>query len=357
MSIVQTYQTIVKRLQEIVGRERITRIRTMGWLQSGILHSRSVHLNRIASKIPGKAKKLSRVRQLERFVDNPHVRVREWYHPVAEGLLKSASDSGGMLRLIIDGSKVGNGHQLLMVSLVYRRRALPIAWTWVRCRRGHSTGHKQCALLAYVHSLVPAGSEVVVIGDSEFAPLQAVLEGWGWFYTLRQKGNHLLRLAQDQPWQRCDTLVTHPGEQVWLTRIELTQEHAHPCNFFALWLPDEKGPWLLATNLSTARLTRLHYSRRMWTEGMFGDFKRNGFDLEASRLQQFLHLSRLTLAVALLYVTVVTFGSQTIKNGLRHLVDRNDRRDLSIFRIGFDMLERMIANSLSFLIRPLPYFL
>ncbi len=90
---------------------------------------------------------------------------------------------------------------------------------------------------------------------------------------------------------------------------------------------------------------------------MFGDFKRNGFDLEASHLQQFLHLSRLTLAVALLYVTVVTFGSQTIKNGLRSLVDRNDRRDLSIFRIGFDMLERMLANSLAFFIRPLPYFL
>jgi hypothetical protein len=59
----------------------------------------------------------------------------------------------------------------------------------------------------------------------------------------------------------------------------------------------------------------------------------------------------------LLYVTVVTFGSQTIKNGRRPLVDRNERRDLSIFRIGFDMLERLLTNSLPFSIRPLPYFL
>jgi hypothetical protein len=152
-------------------------------------------------------------------------------------------------------------------------------------------------------------------------------------------------------------LLTQPGEQTWLTQIELTQQHAHACNFFALWQPGEKDPWLLATNLPTARLTRLHYSRRMWTEGRFGDFKSNGFDLEASRLQQFLHLSRLTLAVALLYVTVVTLGSQTIKNGLRPLVDRKERRDLSIFRIGFDMLERRLANSLACFIRPLPYFL
>lgn len=356
MSIIQTYHIMVDRLKQIVSKERITRIRTMALFQSGLLHSRSVHLNRIASKLPGQAKKLSVVRRLERFVDNGHVRVREWYHPVAAGLLQEAARAGGTLRLLIDCSKVGNGHQLLMVSLGYRRRALPLAWTWVRCKRGHSTGHKQCALLAYVYSLVPKGVEVVVIGDSEFSPLQAALTHWGWFYALRQKGNHLFRLTQDSPWQRCDTLVTRPGQRVWLPNIELTQQSAHPCNLLALWQTAEKVPWLIATNLPTARLTRLHYSRRMWTEGMFGDFKGNGFDLEASRLQRFAHLSRLTLAVALLYVTLIAFGSQTIKNGLRPLVDRKERRDLSIFRIGFDMLERLLANSLSCSIRLFPYF-
>lgn len=356
MSIIQTYHSMIKRMKQIVSKERIRRIRTMAWLQRGLLHSRSVHLNRIASKIPGKAKKGSVVRQFERFVANRHVRVREWYHPVAAGLWREAAHAGGTLRLIIDGSKVGNGHQLLMVSLGYRRRALPIAWTWVRCQRGHSTGHKQCALLAYVHALVPQGAEVVVIGDREFSPLQAALESWGWFYALRQKGHPLFRLAQDQAWRRCDTLVTHPGQRCWLTDIELTQQSAHPCNLLALWQTGEKGPWLIATNLPSALLTRRHYARRMWTEEMLGDFKGNGFDLEASRLQHFLHLSRLTLAVALLYVTLLAFGSQTIKNGLRPLVDRNERRDLSIFRIGFDMLEPLLAISLSCSIRLFPYF-
>lgn len=356
MSIVQTYHIMVERMKQIVNQERITRIRSMAWLQSGMLHSRSVHLHRIASKIPGQAKKLSVVRRLERLVDNRHIRVREWYHPVAEGLLQEAGRAGRPLRLILDGSKVGNGHQLLMVSLGYRRRALPLAWTWVRCKRGHSSGQKQCALLAYVHRLVPAGVAVVVIGDSEFSPVQATLAHWGWGYALRQKGSHLLRLTPDHPWQRCDTLVTQPGERRWLPDITLTQHHAHPCNLLALWQPGEQAPWLIATTLPTARLTRLHYSRRMWTEGMFADFKGNGFDLEASRLQTFLHLSRLTLALALLYVMLLAFGAQSIKNGLRPLVDRNERRDLSLFRIGFDMLERMLANSLSFSIRLLPYF-
>lgn len=355
MSIVQTYDIMKKRLQTIVTKERITRIRGMAWLQSGMLHSRSVHLSRIANKIPGQAKKLSRVRQLERLVDNQHIRVRDWYHPVAAGLLRSAA-AYGPVRVLIDGSKVGHGHQLLIVALGYRRRALPLAWTWVRSTRGHSTGYKQCALLTYVRRLVPANAEVVVIGDSEYTPLQALLESWGWHYVLRQKGSHLLQLTPAHPWQRCDTFVTQPGERLWLTHITLTQHHAHRCHFLALWQPEEKEPWLLATNLPTPRLTRLHYSRRMWIEGMFGDFKSNGFDLEASHLQQIQHLSRLTLALALLYVTLLAFGAQTIKQGLRHLVDRTDRRDLSIFRVGFDMLERLLTNSLSVSIRLFPCF-
>lgn len=94
----------------------------------------------------------------------------------------------------------------------------------------------------------------------------------------------------------------------------------------------------------------------MWIEEMFGDFKRNGADLETSRLRHFLRLSRLTLVVAILYVWLVAFGASTIKRGQRRLVDRADRRDLSIFRIGHDMLERCLINSRPISIRHVPYF-
>ena len=36
--------------------------------------------------------------------------------------------------------------------------------------------------------------------------------------------------------------------------------------------------------------------------GCFGDFKGHGFDLESTQLHDFLWISRLTLAVALLYL-------------------------------------------------------
>ena len=93
----------------------------------------------------------------------------------------------------------------------------------------------------------------------------------------------------------------------------------------------------------------------MWVEEMFGDLKGHGFDLEKSRLRSTDKLHRLTLAVCLLYLWLVAFGARIVKRGLRKLVDRKSRRDLSIFRIGFDVAQRLIANAASLSIFLVPY--
>lgn len=43
-----------------------------------------------------------------------------------------------------------------------------------------------------------------------------------------------------------------------------------------------------------------------------------------------------------------------IKRGQRRLVERSDRRDHSLFRLGYNMLERSLAQGMSPLIRLLP---
>jgi len=128
----------------------------------------------------------------------------------------------------------------------------------------------------------------------------------------------------------------------------LTPTEIYLVNLRVHWKPKEKEPGCLATNLPARTITLRFYRRRPWIEEMFGDFKRHGFDLEQSMLQHFQRLSRLTLAVSLLYVWLVSVGTRTIHAGLRHLIDRNDRRDLCIFQIGLRFIERRIINDLSF---------
>lgn len=89
---------------------------------------------------------------------------------------------------------------------------------------------------------------------------------------------------------------------------------------------------------------------------MFGDWKGHGVDIELTRLQHEERLSRLTFAVALWYLRLVTAGSRAIKNGQRSWVDRRDRRDLSIFRIGLYLMERFCTLAVSFTVRLVPTF-
>jgi len=126
------YHTWFQRIQELRPGQRITQTRNIVWLIIRIYQSRSVCLSRIARKIPGPAKLLSMTRRMSRLLENPAIQVREWYKPIASEWLVTQFHTLGEIRLIVDGTKVGFGHQLLIVCLAYRKRAIPIAWTWVK---------------------------------------------------------------------------------------------------------------------------------------------------------------------------------------------------------------------------------
>jgi hypothetical protein len=313
----------------------------------GIYKSRSVYLSRIAGKIPGQAKLPSVVRRLARLLDNPAIRVREWYEPLASKWLTAQYRAIGEIHLIVDGTKIGFAHQLLIVALAYRKRTIPIAWTWIRHVRGHSTGGKQLALLAYVRKLIPRNATVFLVGDTEFGSVKVLkqLDGWHWYYVLRQKSDTGVWTYHQNQWTPFGSYVHKAGQSIWLGQAYLTQSEIYPVSLLVHWKAGEKEPWCLATNIPDRSLVLRFYKRRMWIEEMFGDMKKHGFDLECSMLHTFVRLSRLTLAVAILYVWSIAIGVRAVHRGQRHLVDRTDRRDLSIFQIGLRTIERCLTNA------------
>jgi hypothetical protein len=297
------------------------------------------------------------VSSLTKHPPPPGVVVRIWYEPVARSLL-AAGAAVGEVHLIIDGTRVSFGHQLLMVALAYRRRALPIAWAWVPRPRGHSTQRQQLALLAYVRKLIPPGTVVSLVGDCEFGHIQILqtLQAWQWRYVLRQSGYNLVWSTPEDGWLYLDDLLTTPGDWRWLDQALLTGTHRQPTNLFLCWQRRQARPWLLATNLSRPRDVLQYYHRRMWVEELFADLKQHGFDLESSHMRTFLHLSRLILAVALLYVWLIAFGANLVAAGLRSQVDRTNRRDLSLFRIAWDYLQQLLTWGEPFEVNFIPIF-
>lgn len=312
-------------------------------LMEGLYEGRSVHLSRIASNLTARATKGSVVAQMNRFLGNSKVDARAVYEPVVRELLKQAAAAGRVI-LIMDSTKVGFSAQLVMVSLAYQGRALPLIWTWLPYPKGHSLTATQVELLSTLRTWVPDTAQVAFVGDTEFGRcwLQEELDYWGWQYALRQSSANRVWRKTDTGFLSLDQIVLRGVGVQWFPHTLLTEENSLPTHVLGYWADGQDTPWWLATNLDTPEEVMTLYPYRMWTEEMFGDMKANGFNVEATHLRNTDKLNRLILAVSLLYVRLVALGVELTKLGRAREVDRPDRRDLSFFRRGFDFLKRCL---------------
>jgi hypothetical protein len=349
------YHTMIAQIGKLLPNERITRVRNLALFLTGLYLGRKVHLSVIVEEwhLPGKIPSLAN--RLRRFLDNPRVSVRHYYRSVAESLVNTSRDLP--IRLLIDTTKLGPKARLLMVSIAYHKRALPLAWSVHRGQQGWVVVKAQLALLQRVAELIPREREVWLLGDCEFQHvfLLSWLERWGWHYVLRQQG----KIKVWQPGQtqvRLSDLGLKEGETRYLGWVYLTEKHHYgPVSMVLHWQKNEEEPWYLATDQDATWRTIKLYKVRMWIEEMYGDMKGHGFDLEATYMQDLDRLSRLLLGVCLIYVWLIALGSWVVKNSKRHLVDRNDRRDKSYFRIGWSWLKRCLAQDQPLRLRFVPY--
>ena len=104
-------------------------------LISGIVGSKSTQLPNIAAKVPNGTKPDSRVKRFARWVDNAHILEEVYFLPYADVLLRHLAWQ--TLVLVMDGSGVGRGCTALMIHVVYKGRALPLAWRVRQAPKGH----------------------------------------------------------------------------------------------------------------------------------------------------------------------------------------------------------------------------
>jgi hypothetical protein len=90
--------------------------------------------------------------------------------------------------LAMDGSQAGRGCMVLMVGVLYKKRALPIAWLVYKGKKGHTTAQRHIQALEKVLPLLPEGEEVVLLDDAEYDTTEMIV--WvekhpTWHYVLR----------------------------------------------------------------------------------------------------------------------------------------------------------------------------
>jgi len=69
--------------------------------------------------------------------------------------------------LVMDGSPVGRGCRTLMLSVVYKKRALPLAWLVAKGSKGHFSEDNHITLIEQVKEIIP-DAHVMFLGNGEF---------------------------------------------------------------------------------------------------------------------------------------------------------------------------------------------
>lgn len=349
------YHKVFNQLCQWLPQERKTRQRNMALLVTGLYLSLAVHLSQIVSTWPLPGKEVSLVNRLRRFLDNHRVSAKDWYRPVLRGLIATFADK--QLRLVVDCTKVGFNHRLLMIGLAYRKRTVPLAWSVHEGSKGHVTTAEQIALFNEIRFLIPRSAVVWVMGDTAFqhVPLLRWIRRRGWHFVIRQQGRIKVYSA-NRGWLKINEFALEEGQTRLIGWVRVTEKYNAGWYWLILhWEKGEDEPWfLLSDRAGKSDLIRL-YKVRMWIEEMYGDMKGHGFDLEATHLEDADRISRLVLGVCITFVWFISLGSWVVKRGLRHFIDRKDRRDKSYFRLGLDWLKRCQRLNEPFKLRFCPY--
>src|SRR5687768_1088238 len=313
---------------------------------SGIVGSKSSQLPSIATKIADRAQPESRVKRLSRWLKNDEVKEEIYFLPYAEMLLQCLALE--TLVLVMDGSGVGRGCSALMIHVIYKGRALPLAWVVRQCPKGHCPEALHIELVELVSALIPEGTKVVFLGDGEFdgIDLQKTMHDMGWLYACRTAKSTVAT------WEG---LIFHldflgnsikPGKLIELKEVQFTRDAYGPVMVLCCWAKGEAEPLYLVSNMSVAEEAIRYYQKRLRIETFFSDQISRGFNIQKSHIEDPQRLSRLLIATCLAYIWIVYLGSVCKSDGWQAIIHRRNRCDLSLFRLGLQLLEHFLNEGL-----------
>lgn len=323
------------------------RFQTLTRLTAGLLTGQEVRITQLTKGQPSQIQALSEWKKTDRWLTNKWIDTETYYHPVAKKVLAAVAKKQGKLVFAIDGSQFGPTSEVLMMSVLQGKKALPIVWIVEEGAKGHFSQATHRLLLARLLAVIGSDLKVckVLLADGEF-------DGSGLLSDLRQAGfEWVLRT-------RLDRQFTHQGEvfaartisggsdSVWYvpdcqlsdgTWTHLVSWHlaSHPSGLYLL------------TSFENGYEAVSYYRLRFKIETFFKDQKSNGFHWERSCLGDAERINRLLIICALAYLWMIGLGLVLgRKKSWLARVYRVDRDDRSLFALGRKFMDYLITNQL-----------
>lgn len=246
---------------------------------------RRTSIERLATLFPQPILFESRRRNLQRFLSLPQMTPEVLWFPIVKHWIKQYLPRKQILQLVLDRTQ-WNRHNLMMVSFVYKNRAIPLFWTWLD-KQGQSSLREQQKVLRPVFRLLKK-RRFVLLGDREFHSIE--LAAW----CVEKKVAFVFRLPKSttvQPqtgdsFSRLDELPQAPGLPEQYLQIQVTQKRGFGRHNLVIYqkrtYTQATAPevWYLLTNLTDVHQVLFFYDFRFCIEPGFKDLKSGGYQLE-----------------------------------------------------------------------------
>lgn len=356
------YDSIRAALQQHLPTVIDSQIESLGLAVVGAVQSMSSQIAKIARAMPLDTTAHSKEQRLRRLLSNERLTQTDHYQPILKQALHGLAHQ--RVQLLMDRVLISDQHNILVVSVGFRRRSIPLVWKALS-HRGSSNLTDQQGLIEAAVALLPADVRISVHGDSEFRS-QALfgwlrthgydamlgLDGRVWVYDTAEgtdAGQPLVnRVTSLPPQTETGRKRKHRTSPVtYLAAVYAVQEVRNgPVNIIAWWERDDDGKVVLhavMTNLPANARTKALGKRRMWIETVFRDWQSGGFHLDETGIDDRERLARLLIVLALAYLWLVSLGRWVVKRGYRRRIDDGSARQwhFSLFQLGVGWMERL----------------
>jgi hypothetical protein len=259
------------------------------------------------------------------------------------------------LVLALDATAQGDRLLALVVSVVYRGCALPVAWAILPANQNGAWLPAELQLLAHLAPAVPADWRVLVVTDRGlWSPtLWRRIRSLGWHPLMRIRTETTFAPAGGMR-QAAKHFVPGPGS-AWVGRGVAFKHHAQriPGTLLVVWLDGQDAPWILLTDLPPEQVGLTWYGVRVWIECGFRVLKRLGWQWQNTRRTDPPRVERHWLVLAVTTLIVLLYGTRAedaaalgLPPGHLHTAhpQRLPARTVSVFRRGFNCLHWLLPQ-------------
>lgn len=264
----------------------------------------------------------SRIKQSKRWLLSKWTDWNLFYAPYVKPLLESISKEKE-IKVIIDGSEMAGDCVVLMISVIWQKRAIPLVWLTKKGEKGHFPEKDHIQLIELAKKILPLNCRIILLGDGEFdgKDLREKCKEFNWEYVLRTSKDRKIN---------CGGEIAQIGMLAPENYGVVFVENALNGDNALIWHKKRyPEPIPLITNMELGEMATQYYAFRFKIELLFKQLKSAGFNVQQSKIQGETKISNLIIVLALAFILTFCAGLLMKKqeNSVLNSFIRADRKD------------------------------